>query len=112
MRDRKNRVPRNSGLSIEVLNIQGEFMKVESRCGILCNECEYREKMNCGTCINIEKPFWGDGCPVKNCCEEKELEHCGLCSDFPCDLLNQFAYDKDQGDDGKRIEQCKKWAGV
>jgi hypothetical protein len=25
-------------------------------------------------------------------------------------LLNQFAYDKEQGDDGKRIEQCRKWA--
>ena len=41
---------------------------IESRCGILCGEC-----------------------------------------DFPCDLLNQFAYDKEQGDDGKRIEQCRKW---
>jgi hypothetical protein len=24
-------------------------------------------------------------------------------------LLKQFAYDKEQGDDGKRIEQCRKW---
>ena len=83
---------------------------VESRCGILCGECEYREKMNCGGCIHIEKPFWGDSCPVKSCCESKGLEHCGNCGDFPCNLLNQFAFDKDQGDDGKRIEQCKKWA--
>jgi hypothetical protein len=35
-----------------------------------------------------------------------------MCGDFPCDLLNQFAYDKEQGDNGKRIEQCRKWAGV
>ena len=85
---------------------------VESRCGILCNECEYKEEMNCGGCVNIDKPFWGgeEGCPVKDCCESKKLEHCGECSDFPCELLNQFAYDKEQGDDGKRIEQCKKWA--
>jgi len=26
-----------------------------------------------------------------------------------CQDLNDFAYDKEQGDDGKRIEQCKKW---
>jgi hypothetical protein len=25
-------------------------------------------------------------------------------------LLHQFAYDKEQGDNGKRIEQCKAWA--
>jgi hypothetical protein len=83
---------------------------VESRCGILCCECEYREQMNCGGCLLIDKPFWGDSCPVKSCCESRDLAHCGLCADFPCDLLKQFAYDKEQGDDGKRIEQCRKWA--
>ncbi|MEW6710633.1 MAG: DUF3795 domain-containing protein, partial [Candidatus Riflebacteria bacterium] len=29
---------------------------------------------------------------------------------FPCQLLNKFAYDKEQGDNGKRIEQCRLWA--
>ena len=82
----------------------------ESRCGILCSECGYQEKMNCGGCVSITKPFWADTCPVKSCCEEKNHEHCGLCPDFECDLLCQFAYDKEQGDDGKRIEQCRIWA--
>ena len=83
---------------------------VQSRCGILCNECDYMEKMNCKGCINIDKPFWGDSCPVKSCCESKKKEHCGKCEDFPCELLKGMAYDKEQGDNGKRIEQCKKWA--
>ncbi|MCL2753395.1 MAG: DUF3795 domain-containing protein, partial [Defluviitaleaceae bacterium] len=39
---------------------------IESRCGILCSECEYRESMNCGGCVKIAKPFWGDFCPVKD----------------------------------------------
>lgn len=26
---------------------------VESRCGILCSECDYREKKNCGGCVHI-----------------------------------------------------------
>lgn len=81
----------------------------ESRCGLLCSECAYREQMNCAGCVHIQKPFWGDSCPVKSCCEEKGLEHCGLCEEFPCGLLNQFAYDKQQGDDGKRIERCRRW---
>ena len=80
----------------------------ESRCGILCSQCEYRDKMNCKGCVSINNPFWGE-CPVKHCCESKSHEHCGQCSSFPCDLLNEFAYDKEQGDNGKRIEQCKKW---
>ena len=82
---------------------------VESRCGILCNACEYREQMGCKGCTNIEKPFWGD-CPVMACCESKSHTHCGECTEFPCALLNQFAYDEQQGDNGKRIEQCKIWA--
>lgn len=83
---------------------------IESRCGILCYECEYKEKVNCKGCTCIDKPFWGDECPVKSCCENKNLTHCGQCDTFPCEMLNQFAYDKEQGDDGKRIAQCKEWA--
>lgn len=81
---------------------------IQSRCGIECNKCEYKESHGCKGCINITNPFWGE-CPVKECCESKELNNCGECLDFPCELLNEFAYDKEQGDNGKRIEQCKKW---
>ncbi|MCL2173056.1 MAG: DUF3795 domain-containing protein [Nitrososphaerota archaeon] len=83
---------------------------IESRCGLVCSICEYREQMSCSGCLAIAKPFWGESCPVKTCCEQKNHEHCGLCSVFPCDLLNQFSYDKEQGDNGKRIKQCSKWA--
>lgn len=57
----------------------------------------------------MEKPFWGESCPVKSSCEERGKEHCGQCPEFPCDLLKQFAYDEQQGDDGIRIEQCRGW---
>jgi hypothetical protein len=82
---------------------------IESRCGILCNECNYKEEVNCKGCLNIDKPFWGEQCPLKSCCEEKSFLHCGECDIFPCELLEKFSYDQEQGDDGKRIEQCRKW---
>ena len=47
---------------------------IESRCGLLCSECEYKVQMNCGGCVHIKKPFWGESCPVKACCESKEKE--------------------------------------
>ncbi len=81
---------------------------IESRCGILCSECDYKEQMNCKGCINIENPFWGE-CPIKKCCVDKNHNFCGECESFPCELLNNFAYDKEQGDNGKRIENCKMW---
>lgn len=82
---------------------------VESRCGVLCSECTYKEQVGCKGCLAIKNPFWGECCPVKECCEVEKNEHCGGCDEFPCSLLNQFAYDEKQGDGGKRIEQCKKW---
>ena len=82
---------------------------VESRCGLLCSECSYRERMGCKGCTSMEKPFWGDSCPVKSCCETKGQSHCGECGNFVCLQLHDFAYDAKQGDDGRRIEQCRKW---
>lgn len=60
-------------------------------------------------CINIKKPFWADTCSVKECCESKKLECCGKCEKFACNLLESFAYDKENGDNGLRIENCKNW---
>ncbi len=85
---------------------------IESRCGIICSECDYREEMNCPTCAVMDTPFWGENCPVKDCCESKNYQHCGECSEFPCKLLNSFAYHEEQGDDGLRIEQCRAWARI
>ena len=82
----------------------------ESRCGILCSRCKYKDSMNCAGCLAIDKPFWGDSCLVRDCCEARGHDHCGLCPDFPCAVLNDFAYDKNEGDNGLRIEQCRTWA--
>lgn len=85
--------------------------KIESRCGIECSKCESEKAFGvaCAGCVNIENPFWGE-CPVKKCCEDKDFENCGFCPEFSCELLNSFAYDKENGDgDGSRLEICKKW---
>ena len=82
---------------------------IESRCGICCSKCQFFKDKVCQGCTKITKPFWGDVCPVKACVESKKIECCGHCPHFPCDLLHSFAYDKEQGDNGLRIENCKKW---
>lgn len=82
---------------------------IESRCGLLCSQCSHKEVMHCTGCVQMNKPFWADACPIKTCCEGRALPHCGACSDFPCQLLTQFAYDETQGDGGQRIQQCAKW---
>lgn len=82
---------------------------IESRCGLLCGKCAYWEVPGCPGCVRMEKPFWGDSCPVKSCCEQRGLAHCGQCGEFPCPLLRKFAYDMEQSDQGERIRQCRRW---
>lgn len=89
---------------------KGVVTMPESRCGLLCSQCGYREQTGCPGCTQMERPFWGESCPVKSCCQGRGKAHCGECPDLPCDLLRQFAYDKEQGDGGERIRQCQRWA--
>jgi hypothetical protein len=48
-----------------------------------------RKKKNpsCSGCGDHKgHPFWGE-CKLYACVTEHEVEHCGLCTDFPCDLF-------------------------
>lgn len=81
----------------------------ESRCGVCCDSCERKEQVNCKGCLNMAGPFWGGKCEVKSCCEAKEHDHCGECSEFPCSVLSNMGVE--QGFDPTiKIEQCRKWA--
>lgn len=83
---------------------------IESRCGLKCSECKYREIMKCEGCTKIKKPYWAKSCSIKSCCESKGKANCGLCDKFPCKQLHEFAFDPATNDEGTRIEQCADWA--
>ena len=84
---------------------------IDSRCGLHCTGCTYKETCGCGGCIETEgHPFHGE-CPVAACCQEKGFLHCGQCPQIPCDMLTKYSCDPEHGDTphGARIEQCKIW---
>ena len=84
---------------------------IDTRCGLRCEGCTFKEPYNCGGCIETNgRPFHGE-CPVAKCCQEKGCLHCGECSEFPCELLTQYSCDPVHGDTpkGARIEQCRRW---
>jgi len=57
----------------------------------------------------MDKPFWGGECGVKSCCEEKYLNHCGECAEFPCKMAETMG--SEQGYDPKpRLDNCRNWA--
>ena len=90
-----------------------ELLTIQSRCGLLCKWCTYKESHGCGGCVQTNgNPFHGE-CPVAKCCQDKGYTHCGECPDIPCDQLKLYSCDdKDHGDNppGARIEVCKAWA--
>jgi hypothetical protein len=73
---------------------------------MICSSCSEKDKCGCEGCLSDSS---GD-CEIKVCCENKGIPHCGMCSDFPCDLLRNTSFDESDGDDGERILNCKKWA--
>ncbi len=81
----------------------------ESRCGLKCSLCPSRQEFGCEGCLAEKPPLAGEECEVKVCCESKGFEHCGECPGFPCDMLRNMSFDEEDGDDGKRILQCKHW---
>ena len=86
-------------------------MKVETRCGLICEACTYKEPNDCKGCIaTMGNPFHGE-CPVAQCAQKKGIVHCGQCDSFPCALLEQYSCDPVHGDTppGARIAVCRMW---
>ena len=86
---------------------------IDSRCGLHCTGCAWKESHSCGGCIETNgHPFHGE-CPIALCCQDKGLTHCGECDIIPCDKLYAYSYlDPEHGDkpQGARVEVCRRWA--
>ena len=86
---------------------------IDSRCGLHCTGCEWKESNGCGGCIETNgHPFHGE-CPIAICCQNKGLAHCGECDVMPCEQLYAYSYlDPEHGDkpQGTRVEVCRRWA--
>ncbi len=88
--------------------------QVQSRCGLLCSACGFRDTCGCGGCIETNgHPFHGE-CTIAVCCQGKGYVHCGLCPDMPCEKLYAYScLDKEHGDNppGARLGVLRFWAG-
>ena len=86
---------------------------VDSRCGLYCTNCEWKESPGCGGCIGTNgHPFHGK-CPIASYSFEKGLHHCGECNVIPCEKLYEYSYlDPEHGDkpQGARVQVCRKQA--
>ena len=62
-------------------------------CGLYCGDCHLLGGP-CPGCGYVEgRPFWTEAygvavCPLYDCCRnQRQLDHCGLCTDLPCELF-------------------------
>ena len=67
------------------MEVKAEFAAV---CGNFCGACRFLGA-SCRGCLSQGgNVFWGT-CKRYVCCvRQKELEHCGLCEEFPCPLFD------------------------
>ena len=59
-------------------------------CGELCGLCPYykgEKTPHCNGCGYQKGHLFHGECRVYFCAEKHDVEHCGLCPEFPCDLL-------------------------
>ncbi len=83
---------------------------IDSRCGLHCNGCQWKESHGCGGCIEtMGNPFHGE-CHIARCCQGKGHTHCGECEIIPCSNLYRYSYlDREHGDnpEGERVKVCR-----
>ncbi len=100
-------------MKIEIGAQKPENFRVDSRCGLHCTDCLWKESQGCGGCIETQgHPFHG-ACPIAACCQSREVTHCGECDSIPCNRLYTYSYlDPEHGDrpPGDRVSVCRHWA--
>ena len=70
-------------------------------CGRYCGNCIWyfdKKESTCPGCsVHEGHPAWGE-CEIYSCVNKHQIDHCGLCDEFPCDLLvNYFNHDNPEG---------------
>jgi hypothetical protein len=61
-------------------------------CGVFCEACPSFEKtcLGCPANAKSQKRISKWSCQIRSCCyNEKQLDFCALCDDFPCTLIHK-----------------------
>jgi len=67
-----------------------DFCELLACCGEFCGSCDNFQGLKEPRCIGCEThqghPFWGL-CRIHTCVVSHDVDHCGLCMEFPCEEL-------------------------
>lgn len=48
------------------------------------------DEVRCQGCLSDDLFMYCQVCPIRNCCEEKGIEGCHRCDEFPCRFIEEF----------------------
>ena len=74
-------------------------------CGVDCSACPDLRDQKCPGCRQTVWPD-DDPCPPVACCAEKSISCCGLCPEFPCQMMQEF-YEESEGHKKARRLMCE-----
>ncbi|MHA2186182.1 MAG: DUF3795 domain-containing protein [Promethearchaeota archaeon] len=64
-----------------------------SVCGLNCAKCNLYHTNECGKCRGPVEAHWSPDCIFLPCAREKGHQYCFECDEFPCQNLEDFAFD-------------------
>ena len=65
------------------------------------------DQVKCEGCGSADRFVLGDRCAFRKCAEDKGLESCGLCPEFPCESLAGF-YHKERLQQGEAEKNARR----
>jgi hypothetical protein len=72
--------PNNPQIAVKLVELfNGKWEKVKA------------EDFHCETCRKLVDKCWTEECWIRNCCQEKKLEYCFECEEFPCYKLKEWS---------------------
>ena len=74
--------------------------KLISYCGVDCSECMDLINFKCPGC-RFSPWTEEDICPPVKCCRDRNLDYCGQCEEFPCEMMEEFYDESDSHREAK-----------
>jgi hypothetical protein len=74
-------------------------------CGVFCKACPSFNKtcLGCSSDSKNQKRKSKWSCKIRKCCyEEKKIDYCGYCGNFPCEKLNKKLINSHKGENNYR----------
>lgn len=77
-------------------------------CGIMCALCNRHIVSGSSACAGCSHDgYYSEACKIAKCCREKQILHCALCKEYPCDKVKKIGDFSDLDTNGHYNRVCR-----